>query len=110
MFRQWFTLYARTPVEEDARAVGGQVEYLLAGKAFTAQDVLAGLSPDERTMTPIVSDQERSVPEALPEQFSAASLAGSSSVITPARRVPGQPIRAARPSKRSPSKVTVPER
>jgi hypothetical protein len=68
-FKQWFTFYAKMPVEEDAWAVGGQVEYLLTGKAFTAQDVLADLSPDERTMTPIVSDQERRLLVALLEQF-----------------------------------------
>ena len=68
-FKQWFTFYAKMPVEEDAWAVGGQVENLLTGKAFTAQDVLADLSPDERTMTPIVSVQERQLLEAFLEQY-----------------------------------------
>ena len=79
LFRQWYTFYAQMPVEEDAWAVGGQVEYLLTGKAVTKEDVLADLSPDERTMTPVelleqhrliaaFSDQEHQILEAFLQQ------------------------------------------
>jgi hypothetical protein len=39
-FRQWYLLYGKMPVEEDAWAVGGQVEKILAGQAFTPEWVL----------------------------------------------------------------------
>jgi hypothetical protein len=51
LFRQWFTFSTMMPVEEDAWAVGGQIETLLAGKPYTPQDVMAEqMAPDARTM------------------------------------------------------------
>jgi hypothetical protein len=62
-FKQWYRFYGRMPVEEDAWAVGGLVEEELSGSAYTIEHVLADLSEDERTMTPVLllnmSDMER---------------------------------------------------
>ncbi|WP_345626427.1 hypothetical protein [Rugosimonospora acidiphila] len=57
MFKQWYRFYANMPVEQDAWSVGGQVEQLLCGKAYTPEDVLADLGPDDRTMTAIAQSQ-----------------------------------------------------